>query len=186
MSFLLWPSLLCLLNLVIRLRGICCYMDHVLLLVTRNIRNLLTQSRGNSNTLGTWDNRGLSCAHAVGGDLQVLSLEAASKQARQTDSQAGRQAGRQTDSRVLLLRCTASALLRRLHSQLRRRGLASALLRRAMSALRTAAKPREELFGGWVALVWYAVNGSSRFSSCSHLAGTGGPKDTSLRAVEYD
>jgi len=44
--------------------------------------------------------------------------------------------------------------------ELRRRGLASALLRRAMSALRTAAKPREELFGG-----------------------TGGPKDTSLRAV---
>ncbi|CAE7258321.1 unnamed protein product [Symbiodinium sp. CCMP2592] len=44
--------------------------------------------------------------------------------------------------------------------ELRRRGLASALLRRAMSALRTAAKPREELFGG-----------------------AGGPKDTSLRAV---
>ena len=183
MSFLLWPSLLCLLNLMIRLRGICCYMDHVLLLVTRNIRNLLTQSRGNSNTLGTWDNRGLSCAHAVGGG--TYRCFPSKLQASKTDRQAGRQADRQT-----AVSCVCVALLRLCcavwHSQLRRRGLASALLRRAMSALRTAAKPREELFGGWVALVWYAVNGSSRFSSCSHLAGTGGPKDTSLRAVEYD
>eukprot|EP00439_Symbiodinium_sp_Y106_P045567 s4306_g5.t2 len=43
--------------------------------------------------------------------------------------------------------------------ELRRRGLASALLRRAMSALRTAAKPREELFGGWGALVGWRGRG---------------------------
>eukprot|EP00439_Symbiodinium_sp_Y106_P046439 s4306_g5.t3 len=69
--------------------------------------------------------------------------------------------------------------------ELRRRGLASALLRRAMSALRTAAKPREELFGGWGALVGWRGRGELpllvlRLEEPDCYAGAGREKHSSL------